>query len=223
MKNSSARAFSPISLYNCLKINKLLRSASLFAMALGIFLLPKTALMASITPDKILELTNQERAKAGLNELRTDDRLRSAAAGKAAAILQNQIFDHTINGRRFSAWIKDAGYKYAAAGENLAIDFITSEGVVKAWMASADHRANILDKEYSETGLAVVEGEFAGQRTIIVAEIFGAPLRPAPPIPADIVRRQERLRPWAENRDLKPKYVSLYYQLINIFYLKRSV
>jgi hypothetical protein len=214
MKNTQKWPISLLFVCNRPKLNKFICSASLLAVMLGIFLLPKTAQMASITPDKILELTNRERFNAGLNSLRTDDRLTTAAVKKAEAILTNQIFDHTINGRKFSAWIKDAGYKYSLAGENLAIDFITSEDTVKAWMASINHRENILSKEYSDTGIAIAEGKFAGQNTIIVAQIFGAPLLKTPPIPSDIARLNEKISP---RQNVSKNYLSFYKNLFGHF------
>jgi hypothetical protein len=222
MKKTQKRPVTPISSCICLKSNKFIYRASLFAFGLGIFLLPKTAQMAAITPDKILELINQERAESGLNNLQTDSRLTSAAAEKVKAILESQTFDHTINGRKFSAWVKNSGYKYSIAGENLAIDFITGEGVVKAWMASENHRKNILDEEYSATGIAIIDGEFNGQKTIIVAQIFGAPLLPIPPIPDDIARRQEILRPREKNNiALQFKHLPLYYKLASLLHLEK--
>lgn len=217
MKNSQERPNSLFSVCICLKINTFIRAVSLFAIVLGIFLLPKTAQMAAITPDKILELTNKERTKAGLNPLKTNNQLAIAAEAKVEAILINQIFDHTINGRRFSAWVKDSGYKYSLAGENLAIDFITSEGVVKGWMASRDHRENLLGQEYADTGIAAIEGRFEGQNTIIVAQLFGAPLYKTPPIPEKISKLNEQLNPLNTRISFESGLTSFYHRLLNHF------
>lgn len=137
--------------------------------------MPKTGYLATITPEKIIELTNQERARADLKQLIVNPQLEKAAQAKAQAIIQSQKFDHEIDGRKFSSWIKEASYKYSIVGENLAIDFITSEGVLKAWLQSPNHRENIFNNEYREIGLAAIEGEFQGQNTIVIVQIFGAP------------------------------------------------
>jgi Cysteine-rich secretory protein family len=213
MKNPSKSLFSLIFAFICPKSNNALRAVILFAAVLGIFLLPKTAWMATITPDSIITLTNNERSQNGLNTLYLSDQLTRAANAKAAAILAAQTFDHTIDGRRFSSWIKETGYQYSLAGENLAMDFVTSEGVVRAWMASPEHRANILQSEYVDIGVGIAEGKFAGQNTIIVAELFGDPLIKPAPIPASISCLDERIMPWEQNASLNG-YLSIYHKVL---------
>ncbi|MDO8592238.1 MAG: CAP domain-containing protein [bacterium] len=158
--------------------NKLAKNSfklSLLVILLGIFLLPKTAYLSAITPEKLIELTNQERTGSGLNTLTANQLLTKAAILKGRAILENNTFGHTINNQKFSSWIKDAGYNYSYAGENLAIDFISSEGVIDAWNNSPAHRKNLLSPYYQEIGVAAIEGKFQGQNTIVVIQEFGAP------------------------------------------------
>jgi len=148
---------------------------SLLVIVIGIFLLPKTAWLADVTPEKLIELTNQERLAAGLNTLTANQLLTKAAWEKAQEILRTQIFKHNINGRKFSDWIQTAGYNYSYVGENLAIDFVTSEGVIDAWNSSLLHRQNLLNSYYKEIGIAAIAGNFDGQETTVVVQIFGAP------------------------------------------------
>ena len=77
-------------------------------------------------------------------------------------------------------------------------------------MASPDHRANILENEYSDIGVGVAEGKFAGQNTVVVAQIFGEPLIKPAPIPENIARLNERILPW---ENVSPNYLSLYHNL----------
>jgi len=147
---------------------------SLFIILIGIFLCPKIAYLSSITPENIIEFTNQERVKNNLNTLTFNSTLQQAAEAKAQAILANGQFQHNIGTKRFSDWIKEAGYKYSYVGENLAVDFVTSEGVINAWLNSPAHKKNILNSYYEEIGVAVDEGIFDGQNTILVVQIFGA-------------------------------------------------
>lgn len=159
----------------CLKLDKYLCLNSLIVIMIGVFLLPKTGYLANITSDKLIELTNEKRIEAKLEPLTSNPLLEEAARAKAQAIIQSQEFNHEISGRKFSAWIKEAGYEYSIVGENLAIDFVTNEGVLKAWLQSPNHRKNIFNDEYQEIGLATAEGDFQGQSTIVVVQIFGAP------------------------------------------------
>jgi hypothetical protein len=219
MKIQTKTLISPVSHFILLKSGKTFYTASLLAITLGIFLLPKTALMATITPATIISLTNNERTHSGLNILTINEQLTQAAKAKAQAVLDSQTFDHTINGKRFSSWIKATGYQYSLVGENLAIDFVSSEGVMRAWMASPEHRANLLEDEYSDIGVGIAEGKFNGQNTIVVAQLFGDPLIKTAPIPENISLLNERISPWNEQLKTKNNYLSFY----NIFLEKLSL
>src|SRR3990172_2370572 len=51
-------------------------------------------------------------------------------------------------------FILDTGYNYSHAGENLARDFLSAQSLVKAWMDSPEHRANLLSHHYGKPGTA---------------------------------------------------------------------
>lgn len=142
----------------------------------GVFLFPKIAYLSTITPEKIIELTNQERIKKNEKPLTANQHLSQAAYNKAEAIFTKQRFEHNFGDRRFSAWVRDVNYKYRYVGENLAIDFVTSEGVMKALVNSPTHYENIVNEKFSEIGVAVVEDIFEGEKSILVVQIFGTPL-----------------------------------------------
>ena len=101
---------------------------------------------------RVLELVNNERAKAGLSALVMDYDLCAVATGRAAET--TVLFDHTRpNGEScFSCFPAVQGY----IGENLAAGFRTPEAVVDGWMNSPGHRANILRKEFRSIGIGVV-------------------------------------------------------------------
>lgn len=170
--------------YNCPKISlqkkkrkiKLYKyTGSLLGILLGIFLLPQIAYFSDVNSEKLIELTNQERVKSGLNELTANQLLTQAAYNKGFDILKTQSFKHNLDDRKFSEWIRNTGYKYSYVGENLAIDFIANENIINAWLDSETHKKNILNSFYEEIGIAVVEGQFNNQNTILVVQIFGAP------------------------------------------------
>ncbi len=161
-------------------INKKLQKQIIFSLLIiliGIFLLPNTAYLSGITSEKIIELTNKERQKRNLPPLTVNQLLTKAAYQKANDIFKFQSFQHNINGRKFSSWIKNAGYEYIYVGENLAIDFVTSEGIIDAWLKSPSHRKNILNAEFKEIGVAVLNGKFNNHQTTLVVQIFGSPLK----------------------------------------------
>ncbi|MFW5888614.1 MAG: CAP domain-containing protein [Patescibacteria group bacterium] len=156
---------------------------SLIIISVGIFLFPNRAYLSTITSDNIIKITNQERQKRGMPALNSNNTLEKAARKKAEAILEKQRFEHEIEGKKFSYWIKDAEYNYKYAGENLAIDFTEAENTVNSWMASDPHRRNILNKKYREIGVFVLKGEFHDQETTVVAQIFGTQKEPLPDKP----------------------------------------
>ncbi len=145
-------------------------------VACGIFLFPSVALLSAITPEKIIELTNNIRADNDLNPLTANQYLIKAANEKAQSIFREQDFAHNIGDKKFSAWVKDAGYDYVYVGENLAINFTESEDIVEAWMQSSLHKKNLLNAEFEEIGVATVKGAFEGSEAILVVQLFGTPV-----------------------------------------------
>ncbi len=75
-------------------------------------------------------------------------------------------FDHfTPEGRSPFDRMREAGFQGSAMGENLAFGHHTAEGVVRAWMGSIGHRANILSPSYTVIGV----GRFVAR----TAQCFG--------------------------------------------------
>ena len=139
------------------------------------FYFPQTAEFAIVTSSRLIELANTERAAAGLQPLKTNDKLVQAALQKAQDMLNKNYFAHTSpNGITPWYWLDRTGYKYMAAGENLAKDFTDSEILHQAWMNSSTHKANILNKKYQEIGIAVIEGEINGKKTVLAVQFFGS-------------------------------------------------
>ncbi len=136
------------------------------------------AAASGITSEKLVELTNQSRIEQGIEKLTVNQNLISAANSKARDMFEHNYFAHT-SPQEFTPWhwIRQAGYSYQYAGENLAMDFVTSEAVHKALIASATHRKNILNANYKEIGIAVLSGNFEDRQTIIIVQMFGAAIQ----------------------------------------------
>ena len=125
----------------------------------------------------IIALANADRAKEGLASLSENAKLSAAARNKAEDMLKNDYFAHTSpKGVTPWAWVKQEGYQYKAAGENLAINFTDVKEQHRAWMKSASHRANIMNVKYQEIGIAVVKGKIDGKESIVTVEFFGTPV-----------------------------------------------
>lgn len=146
--------------------------------------------MAAVISAVMVDLTNDDRKKEDLGALKVNPTLVAAAQAKANDMAKKGYFAHdTPDGKNSWYWFKEAGYSFAYAGENLAVDFTDSEDVVEAWMDSPTHRANILDGRFTEIGIATAVGTYKGQKAIFVVQMFGTPART--PVPATVVTVNE--------------------------------
>lgn len=128
-----------------------------------------------ITENELVNLTNFERAQQGLEPLILNKRLSEAAALKADYMYVHNFWAHFApDGTTPWKFIKDTGYEYTYAGENLAKGYTTSTTAVTAWMNSPTHKANILSDKYTEIGFAVKSGILQGEDTVLIVQMFGA-------------------------------------------------
>jgi len=135
------------------------------------------AVAAGIVPADVIALTNAARSKAGLATLQENATLAQAAKNKANDMIKNDYFAHTSpKGVEPWHWMKEAGYRYSAAGENLAINYTNAKEQHTAWMNSETHKSNILSTRYKEIGVAVVTGKIDGKESIVTVEMFGTPV-----------------------------------------------
>jgi uncharacterized protein YkwD len=111
-------------------------------------------------------LINLQRGAHGESPLNANSRLGTAAARHSADMVAENYFEHTSpSGQTFIDRLTAAGYitpriSYSA-GENIATGTgaeSTPAAMVAAWMNSPEHRANILDADFTDTGIGVVAG-----------------------------------------------------------------
>lgn len=128
-----------------------------------------------ITIEEVLVSVNQKRAENNLIPLSLSSELNTAATKKATDMFANNYWAHiSPTGTTPWSFISSSGYQYLYAGENLAKDFDKTNEMVEAWMNSPTHRANILKPEYTDIGLAVMNGKLNGAETTLVVEEFGS-------------------------------------------------
>ncbi|MES2931557.1 MAG: CAP domain-containing protein [Patescibacteria group bacterium] len=145
----------------------------------------KTDFLASVLPGVLATLTNQDRAANGIASLSVDPHLSQAAQMKANDMAARGYFSHVDpDGNQPWFWFKKAGYDYAYAGENLAVNFTDSEDVQKAWMNSPTHHANIVKAQYTRIGIGVAQGMYEGKETIFVVQFFATPRLATAPVKA---------------------------------------
>lgn len=132
--------------------------------------------LALVLPSVLTDLANTERTTYGLTQLSYNSLLEQAAQAKANDMATKGYFSHNSpDGVTPWQWVKEAGYNFAYAGENLAVNFTESINVNRAWMDSPGHRANILNNKFTEVGIATAKGMYKGRETIFVVQMFGRP------------------------------------------------
>lgn len=105
---------------------------------------------------QVLAITNTERAKAGCKPLASNAKLTTAARKHSQDMATNDYFSHTSqDGTSFATRITNAGYKWSGAAENIAKGQRTPADVMKAWMNSSGHRANILNCGLKDLGVGL--------------------------------------------------------------------
>lgn len=132
--------------------------------------------LASVVSRVLVDMTNTERARENIGLLSTNPLLTIAAQAKANDMAQKGYFAHNSpEGLTPWYWMKEAGYSFAYAGENLAVNFTDSADVEDGWMNSIKHRENILNKKFTEIGIATAQGIYKGKETTFVVQMFGRP------------------------------------------------
>lgn len=103
---------------------------------------------------EVVRLVNKERTQRGLTPLTYDWQLSRVARYKSQDMSDKGYFSHNspTYGTPFEM-MKSFGISYRSAGENIARGQKTPEQVVKAWMGSQGHRANILNKSFTKIGV----------------------------------------------------------------------
>lgn len=129
----------------------------------------------SISASDLVSLTNQDRVANGLPPVLLNQQLNDAANANANYMLLKNYWAHFgPDGTTPWSFFTKAGYNYIYAGQNLARGFTTAQDAEKAWMASPEHKANILSPHYSDIGFAIKEGTLTGEDTVLIVAMFGS-------------------------------------------------
>ena len=110
---------------------------------------------------RIVQLINAEREKAGLRRLTVDPILTEAARGRARDMVIRNYYHH-YNPEADTIWdeMKKQGYGalFEYAADNLCAGSRTPENYHEAFMNSPGHKANIMNPNHTHIGVAVVRG-----------------------------------------------------------------
>ena len=116
---------------------------------------------------EVVRLVNAERKRMGLSELKYNWQLSRVARYKSEDMRDKGYFSHTspTYGSPYQM-MKSFGITYRTAGENIAKGQTSPEAVVKGWMNSSGHRANILNPSFTEIGVGFASGNYWTQMFI---------------------------------------------------------
>lgn len=159
-------------------------SALALALVVGLFWVqPKPpanvlAYATDLSTAGLLSETNQKRTSSGVSSLALSNKLAQAAQTKAEDMVTRDYWAHTTpEGKAPWTFIEASGYDYQKAGENLAYGFASSKDTVAGWMNSPTHKANLMDKDYTEVGFGYANApdfQQDGPETVVVA-MYGRP------------------------------------------------
>ncbi|MCL5435616.1 MAG: CAP domain-containing protein [Patescibacteria group bacterium] len=137
---------------------------------------------ASIDSYSLMEKINNERDRRNIPRLVTSHKLSAAASAKTDDMFARGYFDHVDpDGHYVWPLVEAADYKpYRMLGENLAIDFSTEDGIIRAWIDSPTHRDNMFRSDFLDQGLNSRYGTFQSRYTNLVTSLFGTLVSAAP-------------------------------------------
>ena len=122
----------------------------------------------------LLGAVNDVRAAHNVRPLRIDTTLVRAARDYSATLIRRDVFTHGALGQRLASY----GARGPIFGENLAWgkgERATARGIVRGWLASPGHRANLLRPGWTRIGIGARTGTFLGytDATVVTADFAG--------------------------------------------------
>jgi uncharacterized protein YkwD len=122
----------------------------------------------STTADAYLQAINTARSRArscgtqsfaAAAPLAWSTKLEAAARAHSTDMRDRNYFDHeNVQGPTLAQRLATAGYAYRGYGENIAAGYATLDAVMAGWLQSPGHCANIMSPNFTEVGMALVQG-----------------------------------------------------------------
>jgi uncharacterized protein YkwD len=125
------------------------------------------------TESRIFDLINAERRRQGLPALAYNEQLNEMAVIQARNMARFQKMSHVLpqaNLPTLGDRARYVAYPFGRLAENVALGYPDAETVVQGWMTSKGHRANILNSDVVETGIAIARSSAGG---LYYCQVFG--------------------------------------------------
>ena len=126
-----------------------------FLMLIFLFSFSLSSLSSNVKEkNEIIKMVNSVRAEKNLPPLIENKKLNILADKKAKIMANENNLSHTAGGyKTFSDFLIENNIKFLAVGENIARNWKTPEEVMKAWLSSKGHRANIMSEKFTQIGV----------------------------------------------------------------------
>jgi uncharacterized protein YkwD len=143
-------------------------------MVLGIGLALPTVASAMTWKQSLLSQINAYRVRNHRAPLHFNTNLGTAAQAHSNNMARYHLFSHaSSNGVSWITRIRYYGYRGRYLGENLAVGQFTPSAVLRAWVNSPEHRANLLAYPYRSIGIGVTRGYYGGRWAYWITNDFG--------------------------------------------------
>lgn len=166
------------------------RHFAVLAVVLMVFAAPSASAKNRAVLDSfesgVFQKLNQTRVDHGLAPLRLSTCLTTASNAHSVEMAYDGYFDHSSRDgtpfwKRVDRWYGSSGYRSWSVGENIlwSSPNLTPGRALALWMASPEHRANILNPQWREIGIAAVHlngapGVYHGLPVTVITTDFGA-------------------------------------------------
>lgn len=136
---------------------------------------PSLTLEESTTEDLVYERINEAREERDLDTLAADSGLQAVARNHSEDMSEREYFDHTNpDGLEPEDRVRRAGLSCAEVGENIIEmprqnhEEPLAEDAVQAWLDSVGHLINIIEEDWTRTGVGVA----ADDDTVYITQLF---------------------------------------------------
>ena len=139
---------------------------------------------APIQATRVLQLVNEVRARGArcgdrsfgsVPPVRLSETLAEVAFGHATDMAEHHYFEHEDpRGHSPADRVRAVGYREKLVGENIAYGPKSADEVVRGWLDSPAHCANIMDSRFAEMGIAYAPGH-ASKRGLYWVQLLAAP------------------------------------------------
>jgi len=125
---------------------------------------------------ELLHRINHYRSAHGVHKLKLGPHLGRAASAHSLYMSRHHLMTHySSSGATWLTRLRSFGFRGGWAGENLGVGLWGPRRMLRAWISSPPHRANLLGRHYRAIGIGFSRGIWSGRTAYYVTNDFGGP------------------------------------------------